>query len=243
MPKTKDAFALREVIDGLAQISAACLDDERGYLPTYAGRNNTSEDGQNKYNNSNDCRVEEILLAYLDGGKIKHVDSDIFSEFEKKYAGLNLCKARIAQTSNVVKRIGKHVVILQSYEKKLLDAILKSGLTDELKRKGNRVKNLLADYDWLIELFTDYEVILQNDREQTRGKVNRLYRKEFGGRLRQARIAKNMTVEEVANKINLTRVGYGYYELGQRDPPPGAIYILAQMFDVSADWLLGLTKK
>lgn len=245
MPKTKDAFAFRKIVDELASENFMPEHgiDGHGFLPTYAGRDDTSEIGQYEYLSSYSCRFEEILLAYLDGGKIPPGDCDNFSEFENRYEELKLCKERIKRAKKIDEWISNHVVRLQRYEKKILSAILKSGLSDKFKTKGNRVKKLLADYGWLIELFAGYEVILHKDCESLRNIVNQLYRKEFGGRLRQARIAKNMTSEDVAGKINLTRVGYGYYELGQRDPPPGAIYILAQMFDVSADWLLGLTKK
>ncbi len=243
--KTRDAFALREVVDELANINFMPEHgfDGHGGLPTYAGRFDTSEEGQLNYFNSSDGQMEEILLGYLMRGETKLESDDSLSEFERQYSKLKRDRKRINRAKDIVDWISKHVVHLQKYEKKIWDSILETGLSVELKRKGNRVKQIIADYNWLIELFAGYEAILQKDRESLRLVVNQLYRKEFGGRLRQARIAKNMTTEEVAGKINLTRIGYGYYELGQRDPTPATIYILAQMFDVSADWLLGLTKK
>lgn len=242
--KTRDAFALEKLVDEIACLSPGYpdFDDGHGYLPTYAERVDESEDSYAAYFGSRDGQVEEILLGYLIRGENKIESDDSFSDFERQRGKLERDKKIIARAQKIIEWIGKHVSRLQQYEKKLLDSILKSGLTDDLKGKGNRVKRIIADYNWLIELFAGYEIILQKDRELLSKVVGRLYRKEFGGRLRQARIAKNMTLEDVANKINLTRNAYGYYELGQRDPSPGAIYIFAKMFDVSADWLLGLKK-
>lgn len=244
MPKTKDAFAFEKIADELAKFSRVPEDgfDGHGYLPTYTERFDTSEDGRENYLVSLDGLIEDILLGYLMRGETKIKSDEIFSEFEQQHSDLKLCNERIARAKKIVGWFDKHIVRLQKYEKKLFDSILRVGLTADLKSKGNRVKKLIFDYDWLIRLFAGYELILQKDRAKLRSVVNDLYRKEFGNRLRQARVAKKMTVEDVAAKINLTRVGYGYYELGQRDPSPGAIYILAKMFDVSADWLLGLKK-
>ena len=235
--KTKDAFGLDRLYDDLYFANGF------EYIPTYATRVPdyfADEQKRLDYLDSRDWRVEEIILAYLDGGEIKIVDRDNRSNFELQHSNIKKCKKRIARNKEIFKRISRHMLRLRKYEKKILKAILKEGLTDDLKNKGNRVQILLASYDWLIELFARYEIILHDDREELNTVALKLYRKEFGDRLRQARIAKKLTVEEVANKINLTRVGYGYYELGQRDPSPAAIYILAQMFGVSADWLLGL---
>lgn len=237
MPKTKDAFALERLYEDFYFVN--------GYdhaIPTYNERYFDyiqDEQKQLDYLNSFDCRFEEILLKYLDGGKIKIVDN-AYPEFEQARKMLNLVKTRILKDREMYQRITRHIVRLQAYEREIFNRALKSGLDDQIKKQGWRVKILINNYDWLLNLFSGYEKILSQDWHDISSRLDHLCRKNFGARLRQARIAKKMTIEDVARQLGLSRTGYGYYELGQRDLPTPTIYRLATMFDVSTDWLFGL---
>ena len=59
-------------------------------------------------------------------------------------------------------------------------------------------------------------------------------------RLRQLRDAKEMKQEEIAQALNVSRASYSSYENGIT-PPTNVCIKLAQVYDVSVDYLLGLT--
>ena len=59
--------------------------------------------------------------------------------------------------------------------------------------------------------------------------------------LRQARKAKGLTQAEVAQKIGLTQNGYSYWENGKAKIDKDQLLKLAELFEVSTDYLLGNT--
>ncbi|WP_422122487.1 helix-turn-helix domain-containing protein [Planococcus sp. X10-3] len=63
----------------------------------------------------------------------------------------------------------------------------------------------------------------------------------FGSRLKNLRLERRLTMQEVAIKIGLAKSSYAGYEGGQRNPPIDKLVSLAQLFQVSTDFLLGLT--
>lgn len=61
--------------------------------------------------------------------------------------------------------------------------------------------------------------------------------------LRQARKAKGLTQAEVARTIGLTQNGYSYWENGKAKIDKDQLLKLAELFEVSTDYLLGNTSK
>jgi len=60
-------------------------------------------------------------------------------------------------------------------------------------------------------------------------------------RLRQAREEKGLSQTDVAQLLNISRQAYNHYETGKREPTVETISKLAEIFDVSTDYLLGKT--
>ncbi|MBQ1413015.1 MAG: helix-turn-helix transcriptional regulator [Clostridia bacterium] len=60
-------------------------------------------------------------------------------------------------------------------------------------------------------------------------------------RLREFREKKGLTQSKVAGYLNCSQQVYSNYELGQRDIPTDVLIALVKLFDVSADYLLGIT--
>ena len=50
-----------------------------------------------------------------------------------------------------------------------------------------------------------------------------------------------MTQAQVGEKINVPQRTYAYYETGERMIPPHVLWALADLYDVSIDYLLGRT--
>lgn len=64
---------------------------------------------------------------------------------------------------------------------------------------------------------------------------------EFSKRLKMIRKEKGMTQIEVASKICISERHYQAYEAGKHEPPLSVLLRLADVFDVSCDYLMGRT--
>lgn len=63
----------------------------------------------------------------------------------------------------------------------------------------------------------------------------------LGQRLRELREEKGFTQKELAKELNIHSVTYLHYEKDQREPPLTLLAKIAKFYDVSVDYLLGLT--
>lgn len=64
----------------------------------------------------------------------------------------------------------------------------------------------------------------------------------LGKRLKKLRTDKKLTQEELGKKINVTKVSISGYENGNRSPDTETLQRIADIFDVSTDYLLGRTE-
>lgn len=62
-----------------------------------------------------------------------------------------------------------------------------------------------------------------------------------GERLKNERVLQNLTQEDMANKLGITRQAYGNYEAGKRDVDSQTLVKLATLLNISVDYLLGLS--
>ena len=63
----------------------------------------------------------------------------------------------------------------------------------------------------------------------------------LGKRLKELREERGLTQKQLAEQLNLHSVTYLHYEKDQREPPLAILAQMAKFFDVSTDYLLGLT--
>ena len=63
----------------------------------------------------------------------------------------------------------------------------------------------------------------------------------LGERLKELRDEKGLTQKQIADLLHLNSVTYLHYEKSQREPPLSVLADMALFFDVSVDYLLGLT--
>ena len=61
----------------------------------------------------------------------------------------------------------------------------------------------------------------------------------FSERIKDLRIEKGLTQKQVAEAIGLTKNALGNYEAGIREPSLDVLYKLCDLFEVSADYLIG----
>lgn len=60
----------------------------------------------------------------------------------------------------------------------------------------------------------------------------------FGERLRALRVKHSLRQKDVAERLGISESAYGYYEQGRREPSQEVLIKLAEIFDVSIDYLL-----
>ncbi|EMG32518.1 helix-turn-helix domain-containing protein [Streptococcus oralis] len=63
--------------------------------------------------------------------------------------------------------------------------------------------------------------------------------KIFGKRLREVRKSKKLTQQQIADEIGVNRGSYSNWEKGKREPSFENLVKLADLLDVSLDWLFG----
>ena len=63
---------------------------------------------------------------------------------------------------------------------------------------------------------------------------------KLGMRLKELREEQGLTQKQLSNKLNINSVTYLHYEKEQREPPLDRKSVIAQFYNVSVDYLLGL---
>ncbi|MBO1003177.1 helix-turn-helix domain-containing protein [Pseudogracilibacillus auburnensis] len=63
----------------------------------------------------------------------------------------------------------------------------------------------------------------------------------FRERLKDLRDELNLDQKEMGERLNLSASAYGYYEQGRNEPSLQTLIKIAQTFNVTTDYLLGLT--
>lgn len=65
---------------------------------------------------------------------------------------------------------------------------------------------------------------------------------DFGSILKELRKKNNLTQQQLANRIGVTKSVISFYELRERAPSPEVLIKLSYIFHVSTDYLLGVEK-
>lgn len=60
-------------------------------------------------------------------------------------------------------------------------------------------------------------------------------------RIRSLREDKDLTQQEIANYLNMSRTGYNQYETGKNDIPTKILIELAKFYNTSVDYILEIT--
>ena len=62
-------------------------------------------------------------------------------------------------------------------------------------------------------------------------------------RLKELRIGRGLTQQQLADEIKCTRQAYSRYELGEREPDYETLIMFANFYNVTTDYILGLSDK
>lgn len=70
-----------------------------------------------------------------------------------------------------------------------------------------------------------------------------MFKEKFATNVKIARESAKMTQQEVADKLNTSRSNITKYELGTLEPKIETIGLMAELYNVSTDWLFGIKKQ
>ena len=99
----------------------------------------------------------------------------------------------------------------------------------------------VEEIDSVIEQIEQLLKNVEDSRAELMTRIKKYNRKVFASRLKSARQAKNITQQELAQKICMTQNSYSSYEIGRAEPPLTTLIRLARVLNCTTDWLLGLT--
>lgn len=71
--------------------------------------------------------------------------------------------------------------------------------------------------------------------------MEKILKEEVGGRLKERRLQLNMTQRQVAEKLGVAQPIYQRFEKGIFECNYSQLVALCRLYDISADYLLGLT--
>lgn len=69
-----------------------------------------------------------------------------------------------------------------------------------------------------------------------------MFKENFTTNIKRARESAKMTQQEVADTLNTSRSNITKYEIGTLEPSIETIGMLAELYNVSTDWLFGIKK-
>lgn len=69
-----------------------------------------------------------------------------------------------------------------------------------------------------------------------------MFKENFTANIKRARESAKMTQQEVAEAVNTSRSNITKYETGALEPSLETIGMLAELYNVSTDWLFGIIK-
>lgn len=69
-----------------------------------------------------------------------------------------------------------------------------------------------------------------------------MFKENFIANLKRARECSKLTQQQVADELSTSRSNITKYEIGSLEPNIETIGLLAELYDVSTDWLFGIKK-
>ena len=218
MPKTKDAFAFRD------------FDSERILQRKFFCKLNLPVCTDAEFFNRYHVRFTRRSFESSDSSYTSLIFSNRFEALRK----LNSALARYMQLHIL------HCKKLDSLKSKYAENFM-STPDDFFKENFNRANRLLDFYLSLTAITADLMRKVLSILRTTSKVYQYLWRKEFGERLRDARLAKGLTQAQLAELIgSVSRDAIQRYESGGADIALPNLYKLAKILGVSADSLLGL---
>ena len=148
---------------------------------------------------------------------------------------------------NNLKKLRVLLEIATHYQEKFIDKRHLPRLTrfkraTKNKELRQRADELQKKYDDVADTFTIFELILRQDIEKLERAISNYHSRTFTARLKQARLDRGLTQQELADSAGVHRIALTEYENLNKEREPKLItaVMLAKRLGVSLDWLTGI---
>lgn len=220
MPKTKDAFAFRD------------FDDERILQRNFFRSRIDAGSGLSD--------AEVLSMFDRPAESSVYVNGVAGIDVEQSETKCKNLKSIIDGLRDYSSRIKKHVDKLKAAASVLADRIASTAEPNEKWRKQFLcAKCLIQEYERIFRIVNLLRDKAKKKYSALDDVIQREYRKRFATRLRLARLGKKLSQFAVADAIGLTVASYQHYEKGRREPSLTNLIRLANILNVSPNWLLG----
>lgn len=197
--------------------------------------------GNQEYLDTAEGKIETFLFFYFDfENEVGEVINPQFSEIEKTETVYVVSQKKIRNLKLILAGIDQKINQLTEEQVKIFEKALQSGLSEENQTRGQELQTEKSNYEYLHKLLIDYEKLLIDDVSYCENLYQNEFRKEFGKKLRDARIKRDLTIEKLAELVGLKRLSVNNYELGLRDPSSFTLYRLCKVLNVTPNYLLNV---
>ena len=214
MPKTRDAFALQY------------------FKEIFLNRTEYSTDFQTFFD------FETKKLTYADdhnGATQEYYRTKKTVEFIEEFIGRRIkniekldkaekIREQLRAVERLLNHISKHIKRLKT------TATIKEQIKEKLISEYAQISNSVNWY--ALNLYDYYKAALNQAAKE--------FSKQFGIRLRIARHLKDISQAELSSELGIAQITLSRYENGIFDPPLYTVKRLAELLNVSTDYLLGI---
>lgn len=230
MPKTRNAFALRRFYEQLLEEINRYKELSGDFTPI---------NPQKEFERFQGGNFTPPVYMALD----KIVNNKPFDDLGfYHYSDLLHLGSSLKRVEFLERITTKHIEQLHIYNEKILPRILNSTVDERLKKSAIRAQTLLKRYRLFHSFISQYPAALKETTKRLRNVAFTSFNSEFGDRLKQARQRAGYSIQDAADMLGFTIVGYSQYERGMREPRMLTLRQLAETFGVTVDWLLGMKK-
>lgn len=212
MPKTRNAFAFR-VVDYINELEERIKESR--------------EQGDIELAKELMEQADTLHFGLFEPKELKEpYQCDRIKSIEQ---GIENCERQIKRSRWLLNRFHVHI-------QKLGEIISKYDSNTEIH---DRARDLRVKYCVIRKKLLDYMELMAELKKYNQETLRYAFNEEFGVRLRIARKKAGFTQDDVALRLGITKSSYSRYESGRREISPLMMYQLANLLNVSAEYLLG----
>lgn len=230
MAKTKNAFAFREWYENIKLVND--VDEETGEALDTVSLNYIPSD-----NEEVNRKIHFIDGFFFEVPEYAIKDKDV----ERCLVDIEIEKYRKKKAGILYNLVDRHLARLNRFMTALALKFAAGSNDESLKAMTLRGQCLISKYKELSDIFDLAELIYGDSVAEMILYLKHKIKGGFCQRLQAARKKAGYTGTAIAEYLGITQKSYSQYETGRAEPPLSTIWLLAQKFHISVDWLLGLT--
>ena len=224
--KTPNAFALRGFdSERILQRKYFLKRLSREHIAVHTG---TTIDDNEEIKETDTCTID-----LMDARNVAHLGS---AEMVERLANLQKIESAVADYKRLLDVHKNRLDCLSTrYARNFMETAAQMW-----QEKYRRAQDHKKTYEEALTSLCDLQKKIMELEQSGEKAIDQQRRKEFATRLQEARQKAGMKQKDVACKVNVALTTIAGYEQGRADPQIPMLIRIAQVLNVSADWLLGL---